>query len=506
MIDPAAPYPAYDVQNPDRLLALLGRLWAETYAGRATVRKLLQARGEAAEQTYQMLREEFASLGRPTVPVFDRSRWHALVVRRSAVAPVDPAYDAPGLAYDGPGQIAYDRPAGGVTVPAPAWLAAVGAVTDGVADPTVMWVGGLEARLAPRAGGEPGLTLPADPFALSASGAARFATRDLPDGDAELTLWLFQVLADRDRVYRRFGYAVGLPGRSSEAYKAAVNAAFDALTGGPARAQVDAALAAATGIPLAGTAGEVVERVETFGPDLWVVTDTAAYRFAAAAAPLVAAGDVLAAGQALTDGLLVEEPGAGAVPAGWPALAAGPGLLAADVGDELTFPDAEVPWAGGPDEAGRLRLECELGGHPLAVEAFWDEVHRRGVAAGRTLAETLDRRPAPDTPTELIHVPPTVNPFGLLADSALRYGVVFARVRAACVRRPAGFPPAGVVLRRLVPPEAGLLVRLELDAGGAAAAPPAGTAGAYTAAAAGGAPAPATGPPDSVARPVPGTC
>jgi hypothetical protein len=105
-------------------------------------------------------------------------------------------------------------------------------------------------------------------------------------------------------VYLQFGYAIGERLKSSPGYRDLVNGVLDALVEGTSARAVQAILSACCDVPFAG-GDETVGYVADDGRSLWVNTDKAAYRFDRAAAPVVAAGDAVRAGDPLTDAVTV---------------------------------------------------------------------------------------------------------------------------------------------------------------------------------------------------------
>lgn len=450
-------HPLTQMDQPDRLLALLGSFWADTYLGAADVARLVGSRGELAGGTFDRLRDAVDATSRRRCPVFRRERWRHLPVRLSDRGAG--AFRLGSGRLFGDGARYADPPAGGlVSYPAPADLAGVDVICNRLADPSAVLVRGLDFEVG---AGE--LRFRADPF-----DDPRFARSPVTAGgeevDRSLDLWLYRPDFDRRYVSDHWGYVVGAEGASSPAYKRAVNALFDMLTFGTAANRLLEAAAAACGLPL-GEAGETVEAVADDGAYALVITDRAAHRLPRTLAVTVAPGDVLVAGQTLCDGLELVEFNRGAVPADLEGLSLGRGLLLGAYVGDLGFPNRDVPVAA-ETVGGRLKVSWELGGHPADVEAFWNAVHARGLAAGKTLARYLDRRPDPAGEPGPEHLPPTVNPLAFLAGHLFRYNLFAVRVRAD------GVTPDGAGLgvltaaQRLVPPHTCLLLLLDAPAVG----------------------------------------
>lgn len=453
-------YPASDLDRADRLLAAIGSFWSETYAGSGLVGSVLDARARLAAQTHLDMMELVASLSRFTVPIWHTRNWYPLALRASArgAGAAGPAYGG-GAAYDaahayGAAESAAYRWA------LPDRLTAAAALLNRVSDASLVWTEGIDYAIDRGT-----ITFARDPFA-----SPLIAQRDLvaADGtvvDRELTLWAYRGRFDRDTVYRQFGYVLRRKLRSGAAYRDLVNALFDGLVRGPAQASVEAALAALCDVPLAREPVEVVERVVRDGRALRVVTDRHAYAFSPRANPLVAAGDVVRAGDPLVDALRFYELGRGEPPPAdvVPVLALGPGLRGSAFHQDLVFANADVPLEVTTDAEGWTRAEFAVSGLPGDVARFWDEVHARGKAAGKTLAMCLDRREAPAGQPTALALPATVNPLQFLAANLFRDNLTIAVVRpGACGPDAAGLGHAAA-LRALVPPHAALIVTAQLD-------------------------------------------
>lgn len=446
----------FPLDDADALLALLGGLWDGTYADAAFVAATLHGKAQAQYQAHLDFLDLLAAVSRFSVPVFKTENWYPLVLLESARnAGAQPRWGdgghtfGDGLTYGGPDAV--DMAVWAL----PAGMVDADVILSSVTGAKTAYTRGLDFFVR---GGA--VWFRDDPF--SAPGVR---VEDVyADGvvtDRAAYLWAYRGRWDWDQVYTQFGYAVGLRLKSSPAYKAMVNAALDGLVEGTTVRCVEEFLAAACGVPLAG-GSETVERVETDGRGLVVVTDAAAYRFPAGSTPVVAPGDAVEAGAPLTDALRFYEFNRGQVPPEVEVLALGPGLLAPGYFRELTFENAAVPLVVEEGVDGYTKVSFRVGGWPGDVEKFWADVHARGVAAGDTLAMRLDTREAKTGQPTAAALPATVNPLGFLLQNVFRGTLVVA------VAKPAGFaadaPGLGAVrfLRRLLPPEVGfvLLVRL----------------------------------------------
>ena len=457
----AATYPSSDLDRPDVLLNLLGTFWHNTYQGQAVPLAYVKSRAQSEAQAHLDLLELAASASRLTVPVFHRENWLPLIMLESEMISGEmslPHFDDgsvfdTGLAFDTPRVIpvlAWPLPAGVTDVPM---------ITNQITGSTRTLIGGLDYVIQ-------------DGFAVFRTNpfndptvAVRTVLSGIDPVDQEATLWLYRSSVDNNIVYRQFGYAVGLQDTSSQPYKDAVNAVFDALVGGTTMTPLHALLSAATGIPLASQDGETVEQTAVTADAVTVVTNLNAYRFAPDAQLLVAEGDVLAAGQAMTDRLAVYQfqDIANITNTTLRSLIVGRGLLLEGFVGELSFPNTPVPLIVTADPDGYTRLSWQLGGWDDDVTMFFDLLHQRGVASGVTMAHLLDQRPVANRTSEPTAeaLPATINPFQFLWQNVLRTNALLVQMRGNDVNG------AGIntlrALRKIVPPQALLMFLSELE-------------------------------------------
>lgn len=455
-------FPSGDLDRPDRILAYLGTFWSRSYDGAGQLLAYADGLGRATARLSADLDEAIDCLGVATVPTLHRLDWLPVAFAASALAtPTAPA------AYGG-GEHHGDGTAYGGTVPASGARAPfsgpsdVPLILDAVDGSSVTLVDGLDYVLDGTT-----ITFAVDPAAdprwsltpvYSASGAVV---------DAELTAWLYRPGTDLSYAADHFGYALGLIRPSSDAYRGLLVALWDSLVLGPSAAVLGAAVAAIVGAPATASDGEVVEAVEYDGRGLFVATDQQIYRYPAGAVPIVAVGDVLAAGDPLSDASTVVDlsRGSAALPAGLvPALALPPGVLEPGFLGDLVAEDRDYPLAVGTDALGRTTVRFPLDGFPADVDEFWRRVDAAGTAAGATtLARLLDvRGPAAATEPTAASLPSTINPLRFLVDNVLRGAAMLVKVRAGSLPGGAsGLSDLGL-LRRVLPPGTLCLVLVDL--------------------------------------------
>jgi hypothetical protein len=443
-----------DLHDVRKLLSLLGSFWSDIFLAPDQIRGHCTGVGEAGYQASIDLAETIDSVGRSTVPVFHTEQWYPYSIVESArgIAPV--LYGGAGAGVFG-GGMAY----GSSVAPVYSWpcpVANVDLIFNRIYDPSATLTRGLDFVID---GGR--LVFLRDPFA-----DPRFAVAPVLDDtgrqvDRQLTFWLFRPAVDWQHVWVQFGYIMGIRLPSSQEYKDLVNGLLDAITGCTATEQLDAMLAAVTGCPLARGA-EVVQDIAAVGGMLLVITDRWAYRYATAAAPIVQVGDRVQAGDALVDTVETHYLNHGTIPDWLAALSVGAGLLQPGYLSDLTFSNVDTPVVVEPNVDGYTKVSWALGGFPADVAEFWDDVHRRGVQSGTTLAHMLDGRPDPVGEPGPGSLPTTINPLLFLAANYLRHNALLVRIRTG------GFGPGALGLaqlrhlRRIVPPHEAVLIVIEM--------------------------------------------
>jgi hypothetical protein len=224
------------------------------------------------------------------------------------------------------------------------------------------------------------------------------------------------------------------------------------------------ALSAIFGVPLVVEDTETVEKILSDADKLNIITDSHVYQFPLLTQPVVSVGDVLHAGDPLTDLFEIFEFNRGKqLPANkLQGITLGPGVLACGFWDEITFDNTTVPLIVEPNVDGYTKVSWQLGGFPADVEKFWDDVHRDGVVANKTLAMMLDVRPNPvDQPTAAM-LPEVINPLQFLVDNVFRSNVFVVKVKKGSqLSNKLAFVPVEQ-LRKMQPPHTLMLLIVEL--------------------------------------------
>lgn len=452
-------YPADALDDRKGLLDLLGSFWASLFAQGDLVADILHARARREKQAALDLAEAEACIGRATAPVRHRERWVSLILRESerntaAVAPLrygDNAAYGGGFRY---GQARDDHFVFPLRVP----IHSAAALSDRLSDAQVVLIPGLDFRC------EDGrMIFREDPFSVFAESTRSVGAGD--NADRELVLWAFDAEIDRDYVHAHWGYPFGFHLPSSPQALRFLNALWDAVVEGTSRRALEQAIGYACDIPLA-QGEETVQTVTLRAPDaLFIATDRNVYRFQPTATPRVEAGQRLVPGEELTDALVFLDFARGEVPAvaDLPALALGPDFLGASCFGDLVFENRSLPVTTTTDGA-FTRAQFPLAGRPEDVEWFWDTVHQRGVAAGRTLAQALDLRESPAGEPSAASLPARLNPLAFLVENVFRGKLLVVRLRRSKLGSQRLPDTVFRILRPLLSPYIAVMFLHELEA------------------------------------------
>jgi hypothetical protein len=456
----------------------------------------VRAKGQVENQWVLDLAETIQALSRYEIPVFHRDNWYAFTILESEVNSGNFTI----AKHDG--EISYNDNVSKYDVPQeqdgygwalPADVESVPMAMNRFLDPSLIMHDGMDYVVDNGA-----VVFNNDPFQDN-----RIAKRPVyKDGtliDNEAIIWLWRSDLDFEYIYKQFGYVLGLRLKSSKGYRDFLNAMFDAIVGGTTRRQIEQAMVAITGIPLVIEPTEVVQHVTSDKNHQLIITDQHVYKFNFAVTPLVAVGDTVSAGDALVDALEIIEFNRGQVPSDLQALAMGHGFLSTCYYADLIFENREVPLEvteAEDDPSGFTRVQFGLGGFPLDVQRFFDDIHTRGIAESQkdydpcnpctvitfpgnecegtpattycagTLAHLLDQRPVENRVGEpkASNLPSSINPLEFLVENILRANAALIRVRAK------GLDPSGVgisyapFIRRVVPPHTATIISIELTA------------------------------------------
>lgn len=455
-------YPNSELDQSGVLLSSLGTFWADTYMGNDVTESYLIATSQLEKQAAADAAEAVNCVARRTTPVLHTEQWQELILRESERNPstLILSYGQPAAVYGSTYRYGQSAAWAYSAFAAPGDLQSVPMVCNRLTLPSVSLIEGVDYVVDPV---QRVIVFRDNPFEN-----ANIAQREVYDAagnvvDREASVWLFRGQYDRRHLFLRWGYPWGLEMKSSETYRNALNALWDASVRGTAAQDVFNAIAAILDVPVPQQT-ETVEVVKADARSLLVITDQRVYRFHPAAVPLVAVGDVVHAGMPLTNAVQFFEFNRGQVPDAMTAIHLERGFLTEGYYDGITFENKTVPTVVGSDGT-YTTLQFEVGGWPLDVEKFWEDFHARGVAAGQTLAHLLDQRTNKVGEPSAVNLPTTINPLQFLCENVLRNHGFAVKIRLTAL----GPNAASVVhlrtLRRLVPAHTALLLLVEMEAG-----------------------------------------
>jgi hypothetical protein len=409
-------YPTPADRLPD-LVALVGDFWTERYGGAGLVVDILRGVDQDQVQLFDDLLAVQDSIGRRACPIAHIDQVSRIVIKHSTGASGVYPWPADSTAY---------------------------LIADDPVAANTLLVEGVHYTLNGDA-----ITFLVDPFVDPAFNSYPVLEAGV-EVDQAIDLWAIRLRRDLDWINTQFGFIVGIPSPSTEASRTATVALLDALSGGTTHGQVASFASACAGIPLcAGNETVEVSTVDQAGR--LVITDASVYRFPATATPVVTVGQVLAKHAPLVDTLTVFESRGGSMP-DLTSITLDAGHLDPTIAGPLTFGASPTALNVTLNVSGYTRVDWALGGAGGDVVQFFDRLHAKGIAAGKTLAMCLDTRPQPQsTQPTAAHLPTTIAPLAFLFANALRSGAYVIHV--------AGDLGAGALglgqldkLRQVIPP------------------------------------------------------
>jgi len=420
-----AKYPQDVYDSGNTLLLQIGTFWNSIFSDSNKLRDMFKGNMQEAAQTYRKFLEYLATAAKADCPVYAKENWHYITVTESELTTEDLRYGNE-IFYGTNIYYGVRIQSSTFSVEAPGKLKSVDNILDRLIDPKVAWTAGVDFKLE-----DDMLYFRHNPFSNDNIPTNNILDKDGNLIDRELGLWLFNSEFDLQYLWQHYGYALGIFMNSSEYYKEFINAIADAYRVGPAIASIKGLLQAMTGVPLVKEPVEAVEKVLTSDNRTIVVTDKNVYRFNPGVGVIVSEGDTIFAGDALTDSLQVFElfdyiPEATELPA----LVLGKSLSAGSYNDELVVINEDVDLEyEGLDEDGKAIVKFQVSGRSADVDKFWDDVHTKGKANGKVLAEYLDTRENPSTPPVPAYLPATINPLRFVLSNFMKNNMFIIRMK-----------------------------------------------------------------------------
>lgn len=414
------------IDNPQRTIDLLGSYWPVTYGGADLVEAYARGTLAAEQQLFQNILELQYSVSRHTCPVFNTQLWYAVTFKQSEEV-------VSGIQY---------------LYPVPSQLKKAHYAADGITNPTAIFTQGIDFDLDT---GANQIILTTSLFSDPRITSQPIVVNNVVV-DQAVTLWFFRAGIDNDWVYEQFGYVIPLQLPSSERYREAVNTVLSSYSSATSYDDVTALLEAIADSPRVLTDGEIVEVITSDAVALLVITDKNVYRFGAGATATVGIGQIVNRGDQLSDAVAIYEASMGQAPP-IASVTLGAGFLDPSIAGPLTFNNANTPLNVTLNVLGYTKVDWALGGAPADVTNFFNILHTKGIAAGKTLAMCMDNRPQPQpTQPTAFNLPATINPMLFLYQNVFRANAFTIVLKTASF----GTEALGVdllsLLRNIVPP------------------------------------------------------
>lgn len=436
------------LDDREQLLRLLGGFWSDTYQGQSLLSEAVLARANLTTQTFDRLQEAIDCRSRLDIPLFRKEYWRYLSFKKSTVTKFPNLYGEDVL-Y-GEGAVYGERSASLPFVyPIDEEFFDCKLISNRLSDGSVNLVSGLDFVV------EESLNIIR--FKENPFNNEGFQKQLLEDGDEEIILWLYRPKIDRQYVYQHFGYVVNLWAKTSQFYKDLVNNVYDCMVLGTSVGKTLDAISITTGIPLA-KGNETVIDISQDRYNKLVVTDKNVYKVSPKAEITVSVGDELYTDQSITNALEYFEFNRAQVPTTIAGVSLFKDLLPGNYISEIGFKNELSDLIVETTLEGKTKVSFEIGGHPFDIEAFWNEVHTRGITSGETLADLLDTRDNKEgEPTES-NLPSQINPFGFLVENIFRHGAFLVKVNAEAVDKNAAGIDKLSYVRKLLPPHTTMIL------------------------------------------------
>lgn len=436
------------LDDKESLLRLTGGFWSDTYQGQELLGTALLARASLTKQTFERLQEAIDCRSRLDIPLYRKEYWRAVVLKKSVVEDFPNLYGE-NVNY-GEGAVYGKRSASLPFVyPVDAELDDCRLISNRLTEASINLISGLDFIIDKN---YKLLRLKENPF-----NNPGFQKQTFEDGEEEVTLWFYKPSIDREYVYQHFGYVINLWAVTSQAYKDLVNNVYDCLVDGTSSGKVLDAITSITGIPLA-KGNETVQEIYRDKHHNLVITDKNFYKLAAKSEVLVDEGDKLTIDQPLSDGLEYYEFNRGQTPPSIEGVSLLKEMLPGNYMGEIGFKNENLATTVTSDLNGKTVITFPLGGHPFDVEAFWNEVHRRGTASGSTLANLLDSRAVKTGEPTATNLPTEINPMRFLVENIFRYGAFVVKIKASAVDQSAVGLDKISYVKRLLPPHSVMIL------------------------------------------------
>lgn len=411
-------YPKTDLDKAETVRSLLGGYWNEVYEGRDQVADIVDARINLWQDAVEVWNEAVDSKSRFTISPLKKKSWvYFPIIKNKGVATESSfggggSYGASAINYGATKGIAWALPSN---------IKSVSQIYNRISSPSASLFEGVDYTINSLTGQ---IIFVRDPFINP-----KFATRDvIVDGvtDQEMALWLYRPKIDQRSVQQIFGLPIGLDGESNEYYKNFVNTVYDSLILGMSYGRMVSLFGHALHSPVSNEE-EIVERIHNSVRKV-IITDKNVYQLPYKAEPSVEVGDSLIAGDSLSNALSIRELQRNSDITNINAITLPKGFIDNTFAYDLSFINENTtPTVNTLN--GITEFRFKVGGHPFDVDRFWSEVHSRGLAKGRTIAQGLDQRSEKFGEPDKESLPTTINPLRFLIDEIMPGSITLVTIK-----------------------------------------------------------------------------
>tara|TARA_R110000824_G_scaffold16491_4_gene68432 strand:+ start:4763 stop:6310 length:1548 start_codon:yes stop_codon:yes gene_type:complete len=423
------------------------------------------ARGQAELQSHQTLLEAADAVSRDKIPVFHTQNWYRYTFLESDLNNTKANYlryaddTSPTYGNDATTGVVHrygEQDPDLFAFPKPEELKDCDLIFNGITSSAVSYIYGQDFIIDRDA-----IVFKTNPFVNDQVQIDEIYTGTAVT-DRRAVLWVYKAKLERNYITEHYGHTLGYNLPSSEPYKKLVNSAYDAIVGGTTKQDIDLALSALTGVEVARHPQETVIHILRDAKGLVIVTSLDVYRFHKSASAVVAVGDVVGSGDYLTDSVVIQELNSAEIPSFLTQLNFGPGVLSPEFEGELTFENSSKTLNITTKDS-KAYLTFDIGGFPGDVELFFEELHAKGLAEGKTLAQYIDTRgDSQNSEPTASTLPTTINPLQFLVDNLLRFNMFAIKIQTHSIETDLGLSRTRI-FRKLLPPWTAVVILYELE-------------------------------------------
>jgi len=415
-------YPKTDLDKAEIVRSLLGGYWNEVYDGKDQVSDIVDARIVLWKDVFEAWEEAVRSKSRFNINPLKTKSWVYFRMLKSNGVSTQSSFGGGG-SY-GISSINFGTTTG------PSWklpsdIKGVSQIYNRISAPSASFFEGVDYSINSLTGH---IVFNKDPFLKP-----KFAVRDVTVNglpDQEMALWLYRPKVDQRSIQQIYGLPIGLDGESNDDYKGIVNTVYDCLILGMSKGRLAQLLGFALQSPVCRQP-EIVEMVHDQVRKV-VITDKSVYQLPGNSSSIVSPGDTMIPGDQVSNAISIRELRRGSSIDGITSLSVTKGWIDNGFAYDLHFTNESLPTTVDSID-GVTELRFKVGGHPFDLEYFWSEVHLRGLAKEKTIAQGLDQRAEKIGEPDSASLPKFINPLQFLVDEMMPGGITLVTIKVDCV-------------------------------------------------------------------------